>query len=134
MIKAIILDCGGVLIDKSGAPQLDVIAYMERFSKEYKIALLSNSDMEDSSDDLPIEVYLITPSALFFSRELHVRKPDPDIYKMCLEKMRLNAEECVFIDDMERNLIPAKGLGMKTILFTDLENMKIELEKLLSEA
>jgi putative hydrolase of the HAD superfamily len=45
------------------------------------------------------------------------RKPDERIFRAFLEKSGAAAERCVFIDDRLRNLAPAKGLGMRTVLF-----------------
>lgn len=59
-----------------------------------------------------------------------VIKPDPEIYRLLLARFCLKAEECVFMDDTERNLPPARALGMRTILFQDREQAAEELEKL----
>ncbi|MFO7963788.1 MAG: HAD-IA family hydrolase [Desulfobacterales bacterium] len=48
-----------------------------------------------------------------------VRKPDPEIYRIVLERMGVSAEETVFLDDLGINLKPAKALGMKTIKVID---------------
>jgi HAD superfamily hydrolase (TIGR01509 family) len=47
------------------------------------------------------------------------------------EKLNIKPEECVFIDDHEENLVPARQLGMHTILFQSITQMKRDLEKLL---
>lgn len=44
-----------------------------------------------------------------------IRKPDPRIYTIVLERMGVAAEETVFLDDLGINLKPAAALGMKTI-------------------
>lgn len=44
-------------------------------------------------------------------------KPDPKIYKILLNRYRLNPEECLFIDDMEENILTAEKLGMGVYLF-----------------
>lgn len=59
-----------------------------------------------------------------------VIKPDTKIYELLLARFGLTAEECVFIDDTERNLPPARALGMRTILFRDKAQAVEELEKL----
>ncbi len=54
----------------------------------------------------------------------HVIKPDEKIYNILLEKYNLNPSECLFIDDMEANILTAKELGIKTICLSyrvDLE-------------
>jgi putative hydrolase of the HAD superfamily len=44
-----------------------------------------------------------------------VRKPDPRIYSLALERLRLPADEVMMVgDNFERDVMPAKGLGMKT--------------------
>ncbi|KAL8759312.1 MAG: hypothetical protein Q9199_000843 [Rusavskia elegans] len=59
------------------------------------------------------------------SAEVGLRKPDPEIYKLAVEKLDkldkekggsgVKAEDCVFLDDIGENLKTAKDLGMKTI-------------------
>lgn len=43
-------------------------------------------------------------------------KPDPLAYKQALSLLRVSGERCIMVDDTPRNLIPAKDLGMTTIL------------------
>lgn len=52
-----------------------------------------------------------------------ITKPDPKIYKILLQRNRLDPKECIYIDDNSDNLIPAKGLGMLTIKFTSPEQL-----------
>ena len=43
-------------------------------------------------------------------------KPDPLAYQQALTLLDVSAECCIMVDDIVRNLIPAKDLGMTTIL------------------
>lgn len=43
-------------------------------------------------------------------------KPLPRAYEILLERIKTPANECVLIDDLVRNLLPAGELGMTTIL------------------
>lgn len=43
-------------------------------------------------------------------------KPLPRSYEILLERIETPANECVLIDDLLRNLLPARELGMTTIL------------------
>jgi putative hydrolase of the HAD superfamily len=45
-----------------------------------------------------------------------VNKPDPRAYTHVLNLISAQPEECVFIEDSRRNLIPAQALGMLTVL------------------
>ncbi len=44
-----------------------------------------------------------------------VSKPDPEAYRRALALLGTAAQECAIIDDLLRNLLPAKGLGMRTV-------------------
>src|SRR5512138_1739769 len=44
-----------------------------------------------------------------------LRKPDPRIYRIALERLGVAPHETVFLDDIGRNLKPARELGMTTI-------------------
>ena len=44
-----------------------------------------------------------------------VRKPDPAIYQLACNKLELNANACVFLDDLGINLKPARAMGMGTV-------------------
>ncbi len=43
-------------------------------------------------------------------------KPDPQAYRRILELIDAQAQACIIVEDNPRNLLPAKALGMKTIL------------------
>lgn len=51
------------------------------------------------------------------SCEFKVGKPDPEIYKILLDKFELEASECLFIDDLEQNLQTAEELGFNTLRY-----------------
>lgn len=53
---------------------------------------------------------------IYLSHDIRSRKPDIKAYEYVLKDQNLNGNECIFVDDLEENLIPAKNLGMKTIL------------------
>lgn len=59
-------------------------------------------------------------------------KPQPEIYELLINRYHLNPEECVFLDDTERNLPPARALGMATILVENHEQAVRDLGMLLS--
>jgi putative hydrolase of the HAD superfamily len=60
-----------------------------------------------------------------------LRKPDPRIYALTLERLGLAAEECVFVDDLAPNVATARELGFHAILFADAEQAIGEIEALL---
>ncbi len=51
------------------------------------------------------------------SSEEHLLKPEPGIYLRLLEKFGLNADECLFFDDVEINVETAEKLGIHGHVF-----------------
>ena len=62
-------------------------------------------------------------SQLFLSCYEGYKKPEIEIYNLVLKKLGLKSEECIFVDDRERNILPAKSLGIKTILAKNPEQV-----------
>jgi putative hydrolase of the HAD superfamily len=63
----------------------------------------------------------------FSSCWVGILKPARRIYEVALAMSQAGAEDSVFIDDRERNLEPARALGMRTIRFTDARGLRQEL-------
>ena len=57
-------------------------------------------------------------------------KPDPEIYRILLERYQINPGEAVFIDDLETNIRAAEALGIHGIVFRNRRQAQKELEKL----
>ena len=68
-----------------------------------------------------------------FSCDVRAVKPDRRIYEIITEKYGLNPSECVFIDDLERNVEAGKNFGFHGIQFVTLRQAQEDLNKLLEE-
>ena len=60
-----------------------------------------------------------------------MRKPSPEIYALGAERIGLEPQACVFVDDLPFNLDPAAELGMATVHHQRAEETIAELERLL---
>ena len=56
-------------------------------------------------------------------------KPDEKIYRLLTEKFGIDLTESVFIDDRQINIDAANALGMKGILFKNLDDCMEALNK-----
>ncbi len=54
-------------------------------------------------------------------------KPDPAIYRLLLERYRLSAADCLFIDDVAANVEAARGVGMYGHHFKDPDGLADQL-------
>ena len=82
----------------------------------YGIYLLSNASVRQH------DYWPRIPASRFFDGKLisadhHVIKPQMEIYRLCLEKFGLQAEECFFIDDAPANIEGALCCGIAGAVF-----------------
>ena len=64
---------------------------------------------------------------LVWSFQLHMAKPDPAIYRHTLDQLGTSPEETLFIDDKLVNIEAARKLGMPSIQFSSIENLRQDL-------
>lgn len=69
---------------------------------------------------------------IVLSGEEGMRKPAPEIYSLGAERIALEPNQCVFVDDLPFNLEPARELGMATVHHRRTEDTVAELERLLA--
>jgi putative hydrolase of the HAD superfamily len=83
-----------------------------------RLAILSNElDLfygADFRDKLPVlNQFEVIVDATYTG----VLKPDPDAYRLCLDRLGLPARACVFVDDQARNITGAQAVGLQTVQF-----------------
>jgi putative hydrolase of the HAD superfamily len=74
-----------------------------------RTALLSNSW---GGTGYPRELFPELFDAVVISSEVGMRKPEERIFRHAAELLGLAPEECVFIDDIEANVLAARTLGL----------------------
>lgn len=95
--------------------------------KGYQVLVLSNFAgrvLEECKEALDFLEYV---DGGILSYKYKIIKPEPEIYQLLIEKYQLNPQECVFMDDIERNLEGAEAFGMHTIHFKNREQALEEL-------
>ena len=65
---------------------------------------------------------------IILSGEVKLIKPEPEIFELFLQKIGKPADQCLFIDDSEPNIVTARKLGFDTVHFESPEHLKNELE------
>jgi putative hydrolase of the HAD superfamily len=92
-----------------------------------RTCLLSNS----WGNSYPRESFPELFDGVVISSEVGLRKPDPAIYRHALGLLGLRPEECVFVDDIKRNVRAAADLGITGVHHVDAEQTVVRLEELL---
>src|SRR5947208_2449691 len=105
---------------------IEIVAQLAN-SKKYFLATINNEILE-------LNVYRLEQFGLrqyfpvfFSSCFLGLRKPDEAIYRLALQVTQRSPGECVFIDDREVNLECPRELGLHTILFQNVTQLRSEL-------
>jgi 2-haloacid dehalogenase len=62
--------------------------------------------------------------------DVGVRKPDKRMYQAIAAKASCKPKEIVYVDDEEKNLPPAREMGMQTLLFTSPGKLKADMAEL----
>lgn len=104
----------------------------EDLKPKYKIGMLSNAG-DDWLSELFSSQDLVLLDDIVLSFKFGITKPNPAIYELAAQRLKVSPKECVFIDDIVRYCDGAKIAGMRAILYEDFEQMKIELESLLGQ-
>ncbi len=95
--------------------------------ENYKLAILSNHAKEWSEYMRQKFDLFRSFGPIIFSCDVGLRKPDPRIYEVTLQKLKCNAGQCAFIDDKKRNTDAAEKLGMKGIVFEEYSKLLEDL-------
>jgi epoxide hydrolase-like predicted phosphatase len=53
------------------------------------------------------------------SAEVHMHKPQPEIYRLAAERIEVEPEKCIFVDDLRENCEGAEAVGMTAVRHRD---------------
>jgi putative hydrolase of the HAD superfamily len=116
-------------------PNERMIDYMRDLSgRGYKLAICTNNVREWEQRwraKLPVdELFDVVVDSAFVG----MRKPEPAIYELTLERLGVPAESAVLIDDIELNCDAARALGIEAVWFQSTEQAIAEVEAALKVA
>lgn len=122
MIKNIVFDLEGVLLQWKNSKEVvwyDDVTKLVRELKDYNLYYLTN--ILDKSgphfDNLLVkELHYLGIEDGLASHHSQYRKPQPEFYQEFLNKCKLEANTCVFIDDKYPNIKAAKQIGMEGVI------------------
>jgi epoxide hydrolase-like predicted phosphatase len=114
-------------------PNATMIDYMRRLRERgYRLAICTNNVREWEQRwraMLPIdEIFEVVVDSAFVG----VRKPEPRIYELTLERLGVTADAALLIDDIELNCEAARELGIGAVWFRDTEQAIVETEAALA--
>jgi len=123
-------------ISEAGVPRPRMLEAIRRLrAAGLRVAALTNNWVAETPGATASETMKARLTAHFDvfveSAVVGLRKPDPRIYALVCDKLGLPPARVAFLDDIGRNLKPARELGMATIKVDDPEQALRELGALL---
>lgn len=94
-----------------------------------RTALLSNSW---GSEGYPRERFPELFDVVVISGEVGIRKPDPAIFSLTADRLGVDAAQCVFVDDLDKNIVVAERAGMAGVLHRNAATTIPQIEALLA--
>jgi glucose-1-phosphatase len=114
-----------------GGDQLDheLIAFIRKLRPAYRTVIISN--YMDELTRLLGEVHRIADAfeLIVVSSSEKIMKPDAIIFQRTLERLNLDPQETIFIDDFPHNVEGARAVGMNAIHFAPGIDLVEELAK-----
>ncbi len=109
----------------------DMIEWLSRLhAAGIKTALLSNMPLDLVKHVRTNFPWMENFSFKTFSAEVRLIKPDPAIYEHTLRGLGVAAADALFVDDRETNIQAARALGIRSIQFQSIAQIKEDLEAL----
>ncbi len=113
-----------------GGPIDETVEILRELKRDGSVRLFALTNMEAHTYPLRRERYdfLRWFEGTVVSSSEGVIKPDPQIYRVLLERYGLKAASTLMIDDNARNVDAARSLGMPTVLFESPAALRAELQ------
>lgn len=105
----------------------ETISYIQSIKDKSILALLSNMTF-DTLQEIGNMYWLDYFQLKIFSCEKKVAKPNPRIYKICLEVLNMIPQQILFVDDSTENIMAAQKMGINTIKFTNCHEIREIIE------
>ena len=114
-----IFDCWNTVVSDFPAHHAEVL---KKIATKYRLFLLSNSDVVNAeffkeyvNSHAGCDLFSEAFETVFFSCDLKLRKPAPEIFAKILDTCNLETSETLFVDDCLKHTESAATLGIKVV-------------------
>ena len=116
-----------------GSIRKNMVSFLRELKSDFKLGCITNnvkSSSEENNDNGTKEAMSLFDHVIE-SSIVGIRKPNPEIYMMSCDALKVNPDQCIYLDDLGINLKPARELGMTTIKVIQPEDAIQEVRNLL---
>ena len=111
-----------------------LIERVKQLKQQYKISLLTNMGQDTMASVFSSEESQQLFDDIVISSDVGLIKPSLDIFELTLDRLGVQPNEAIFIDDRPANTEGAERAGMKSILFTSNRQFEQELQRIIEVA
>ena len=116
-----------------GSIRKNMVSFLRELKSDFKLGCITNnvkSSSEENNDNETKEAMSLFDHVIE-SSIVGIRKPNPEIYMMSCDALKVSPDQCIYLDDLGINLKPARELGMTTIKVIQPEDAIQEVRNLL---
>ena len=111
----------------------EMIEALQRIKAQFKTGCITNNLPANAIGSMTGRSLYVAEVMVLFdhvieSAKIGLRKPDPRIYQLMVETLKVDPKNCVYLDDLGVNLKPAREMGMTTIKVTSGAQAIADLE------
>jgi putative hydrolase of the HAD superfamily len=101
----------------------EIVEALKRIKAQFKTGCITNNLPANAIGSMTGRSLYVAEVMVLFdhvieSAKIGLRKPDPRIYQLMVETLKVDPNNCVYLDDLGVNLKPAREMGMTTIKVT----------------
>jgi len=108
-----------------------LVELIRDLGQRYQVAICSNAGTEIFWEILKKNDLEGLFDVIVCSSQIHMIKPNPEIFAYTLKELKVLPQEALFIDDREVNVQGARAAGLQALLYKDVETLRQELTNLL---
>lgn len=102
-----------------GMLNVPLATYFSSLRPRYRTALLSNSFVGARSKEQERYHFDEMTGLIIYSHEVGIAKPDRHIFELTWERLGVQPEEMIFLDDVEQHVMATRSTGIHAILFQE---------------
>ncbi|EJN11404.1 haloacid dehalogenase superfamily protein, subfamily IA, variant 3 with third motif having DD or ED [Bradyrhizobium sp. YR681] len=111
----------------------EMVEALKRIKARFKTGCITNNLPANAIGSMTGRSLYVAEVMVLFdhvieSAKIGLRKPDPRIYQLMVETLKVDPKHCVYLDDLGVNLKPAREMGMTTIKVASGAQAIAELE------
>jgi putative hydrolase of the HAD superfamily len=117
-----------------GELNAEMVDYFRRLRPRYRTAILSNAAAGGRREEQARYWFDAMADVVVYSYEVGIEKPDQRIYLLTCERLGVHPSDGVMVDDVEANVVAAREVGMRAVLFQSTAQAITDVEACLADS